>query len=77
LKGGSRSDCTGIVQVVANGEEVTSQSVRSVVYVVLSLSLMKTSNPVIGEPPESGIVQLTITLSGIQVVVGVFGWSGI
>ena len=34
-------------------------------------------NPVIGEPPESGIVQLIITLSGIQIVVGGYGWSGI
>jgi len=73
LKGDERSDSTGMVQEVANGDEVTSQSLRSGEYVTLSLALNRTSNPVIGEPPESGIVQLTITLSGIQVVVGGYG----
>jgi len=44
----------------------------------LSLYLNITLNPVIGEPPESGIDQLTITLSGTQVVVGAGnGRSGI
>ena len=58
------------MQEVAEGDEVTSQSFRSVEKVKLSLFLNKTLNPVIGEPPESGIYQLTITLSGTQVVVG-------
>jgi len=70
LNGDVRSDCTGIVQDVADGDEVTSQSVRSVENVILSLYLNKTLNPVIGEPPESGMIQLTKTLSGTQVVVG-------
>ena len=44
----------------------------------MSLYLNITLNPVIGEPPESGIDQLTITLSGTQVVVGAGnGRSGI
>ena len=73
MKGDYLSDCTGMVHEVDYGDDLTSQSVRSVVYVTLSLSLIKTLNPVIGEPPESGIVQLTITLSGIQVVVGAYG----
>ena len=34
-------------------------------------------NPSIGEPPESGMFQFTITLSGDQVVETVVGWSGI
>jgi hypothetical protein len=55
------------------GDVVTLQSIRSVENVSLSLSLNKTLNPVIGEPPESGIVQLTITLSGTQVVVTLVG----
>ena len=62
-----------MVHEVDSGDDLTSQSVRSGVNVILSLSLTKTLNPVIGEPPESGDVQLTITLSGIQVVVGGFG----
>jgi len=70
LNGDVRSDCTGIVQEVDDGDEVTSQSFRSVENVRLSLFLNKTLNPVIGEPPESGMIQFTITLSGIQVVVG-------
>ena len=60
-------------QEVAYGDELTLQSVRSVVNVILSLSLNQTLNPVIGEPPESGMIQLTITLSGTQVVVGGLG----
>jgi hypothetical protein len=59
-----------MVQEVAYGNEVTSQSVRSGEYVRLSLALNRTLKPVIGEPPESGMIQLTITLSGIQVVIG-------
>ena len=62
-----------MVHEVDNGDDLTSQSVRSSVNVMLSLYLIKILNPVIGEPPESGIVQLTITLSGIQVVVGAYG----
>jgi hypothetical protein len=70
LNGDYRSDCTGIVHEVDWGDVVTLQSVRSVEYVTLSLSLKNTLNPVMGEPPESGKLQLTITLSGIQVVIG-------
>ena len=70
MNGDVRSDCTGIVQDVADGNEVTSQSDKSVENVRLSLYLNKTLNPVIGEPPESGMIQFTITLSGTQVVVG-------
>jgi hypothetical protein len=73
LNGYYLSDKTGIVQEAADGDEVTSQSIRSGENVILSLSLNKTSNPVIGEPPESGIVQLTITSSGIQVVITLVG----
>ena len=70
MKGDYLSDCTGIEHKVDNGDDLTSQSVRSVVYVTLSLYLIKILNPVIGEPPESGDVQFTITLSGAQVVEG-------
>jgi hypothetical protein len=49
LNGDARSDCTGIVQEVADGDEVTSQSVRSVENVTLSLFLNKTLNPVINQ----------------------------
>ena len=73
MNGDYLSDCTGMVHEVDNGDDLTSQSVRSSVNVMLSLYLIKILNPVIGEPPESGIVQLTITLSGIQVVVGAYG----
>ena len=70
------SDKTGIIQEVESGDVVTSQSDRSVENVRLSLCLKNTLNPVMGEPPESGMFQLTITLSGDQVVVIVEGGSG-
>ena len=70
LNGGNLKSWTYIVQLVAYPWFTTLQPLRSVVNVTLSLYLIKILNPVIGEPPESGDVQFTITLSGAQVVEG-------